>query len=38
MTVAVSGAAGTDLTVSGFPLTFTTTNWDTAQNVTVAAC
>ena len=37
VTVTASGAAGTNLTVSGFPLTFTTTNWDTAQSATVAA-
>ena len=37
VTVTVSGTAGTDLTVSGFPLTFTTTNWDTAQSATVTA-
>ena len=37
VTVAAAGTSGTDLTVSGFPLTFTTANWDTAQSVTVAA-
>ena len=42
VTVAISGHAGTDLSLSGATLTndaltFTTTNWDTAQTVTVAA-
>ena len=37
VTVSVSGAAGSDLTVSGFPLTFTADNWDTAQSVTITA-
>ena len=37
VTVAVSGHAGTDVTPSPDSLTFTTTNWDTAQTVTVTA-
>ena len=40
MTVTVSGQGGTDLTLSGLisnTLTFTTSNWDTAQTVTVKA-
>ena len=42
VTVTISGHAGTDLTLSGTTLTndaltFTTTNWNTAQTVTVAA-
>ena len=40
VTVTVSGQAGTDLTLSGLTantLTFTTSNWDTAQTVTVKA-
>ena len=41
VTVTVSGQAGTDLTLSGLStantLTFTTTNWNTAQTVTVKA-
>ena len=37
VTVAVSGASGTDLTVSPTSLTFTTTNWDQPQTVTVTA-
>ena len=42
VTVTISGHAGTDLSLSGTTLTndaltFTTTNWDTAQTVTVAA-
>ena len=40
VTVTVSGQAGTDLTLSGLSantLTFTTSNWDTAQTVTVKA-
>ena len=41
VTVTISGHAGTDLTLSGTTLTnnaltFTSTNWDTAQTVTVA--
>ena len=40
VTVTVSGQAGTDLMLSGLTantLTFTTSNWDTAQTVTVKA-
>ena len=37
VTVSVSGASGTDLTVSPASLTFTTTNWDEPQTVTVTA-
>ena len=41
VTVAVTGQAGTDLTLTGLSatdaLTFTTDNWDTAQTVTVKA-
>ena len=40
VTVTVSGQAGTDLMLSGLSantLTFTTSNWDTAQTVTVKA-
>ena len=43
VTVTVSGHANTDITLSGIKLnkdhqlTFTSTNWDTAQTVTVAA-
>ena len=41
VTVTVSGQAGTDLTLSGLSptstLTFTTSNWNTAQTVTVRA-
>ena len=42
VTVTISGYVGTDLTLSGTTLTndaltFTTTSWDTAQTVTVAA-
>ena len=37
VTVAISGASETDLTVSPSSLTFTTGNWDTAQTVTVKA-
>ena len=41
ITVTVSGQAGTDLTLTGLSatntLTFTTSNWDTAQTVTVKA-
>ena len=38
VTVTVSGHAGSDLTLSGTTiLTFTTSNWDTAQTVTVSA-
>ena len=35
--VTISGHDGTDLTLSGTTLTFTTTNWATAQTVTVKA-
>ena len=37
VTVAVSGASGTDLTVSPASLTFTTADWDQPQTVTVTA-
>ena len=41
VTVTVSGQTGTDLTLTGLSgtsaLTFTTSNWDTAQTVTVTA-
>ena len=37
VTVAVGGAAGTDLSVSPTSLTFTTSSWDAAQTVTVSA-
>ena len=41
VTVTVSGQAGTDLTLAGLSddatLTFTTSNWNTAQSVTVTA-
>ena len=37
VTVTVTGAAGTDLTVTGPPLTFTRANWSEPQTVTVAA-
>ena len=37
VTVTVTGASGTDLTVSGPPLTFTRANWSEPQTVTVAA-
>ena len=37
VTVTVDGAVGTDLTVSGPPLTFTTSTWGTEQTVTVTA-
>ena len=40
VTVTVSGQSGTDLTLTGLTgntLTFTTSNWDTAQTVTVKA-
>ena len=37
VTVTVGGASGTDLTVSGPPLTFTTSNWGTEQTVAVMA-
>ena len=37
VTVTVTGASGTDLTVVGSPLTFTTVDWDQPQTVTVTA-
>ena len=37
VTVTVSGHSGTDLSVDVTELTFTTTNWSTAQTVTVTA-
>ena len=37
VTVTVSGASGSDLTVSPAALEFTTGNWDTARTVTVTA-
>ena len=37
VTVTVGGHSGTDLTVSPATLTFTTSNWSTAQTVTVTA-
>ena len=38
VTVTVGGTSGTDLSVeSGGTLTFSTSNWDTAQSVTVEA-
>ena len=37
VTVTVGGHSGTDLTVSPSTLTFTTSNWSTAQTVTVTA-
>ena len=37
VTVAVTGASGTDLTLNRSSLTFTTSNWSTAQTVTVSA-
>ncbi len=36
-TIAVTGHTGTDLTLDTASLTFTTSNWDTAQMVTVTA-
>ena len=35
--VTVAGHAGTDVTLTSTPLTFTTVNWETAQEVTVTA-
>ena len=35
--VTIGGHSGTDLTISGNALTFTDSNWDTAQTVTVKA-
>ena len=37
VTVAITGQAATDLTVSAAALTFTTSSWNTAQTVTVSA-
>ena len=37
VTVAITGVAGTDLTVSPASLTFTSSNWDQAQTVKVTA-
>ena len=37
VTVARTSGGDTDLTLSGSPLTFTTTNWNTAQTLTVSA-
>ncbi len=37
VTVTVTGHAGTDLTLNKTTLTFTTSNWNTAQTVTVTA-
>ena len=37
VTVTITGHAGTDLTLSGEELTFTTSDWGTAQTVTVKA-
>ena len=37
VTVAITGASGTELTVSPASLTFTSSNWDQAQTVTVTA-
>ena len=37
VTVTVSGHSGTDVTLNKQSLTFTTSNWDTAQSVTVTA-
>ena len=37
VTVAVTGTASTDLTLSAASLTFTTSTWNTAQTVTVSA-
>ncbi len=37
VTVAVTGASGTDLTLDTASLTFTTASWNTAQTVTVTA-
>ena len=35
--VSVAGASGTDLSLSGTELTYTTSNWSTEQTVTVTA-
>ena len=37
VTVTIGGTSGTDITVSPSSLTFTTSNWNTAQNVRVTA-
>ena len=37
VTVSIGGTSGTDLSLSRMSLTFTTSNWDTAQMVTVLA-
>ena len=37
VTVSIGGTSGTDLSLNMASLTFTTSNWDTAQMVTVAA-
>ena len=37
VTVAITGVSGTDLTLNASSLTFTTSDWDTAQTVTVTA-
>ena len=37
VTIAISGHAGTDVTLDNTSLTFTSENWDTAQTVTVSA-
>ncbi len=37
VTVAITGQAGTDLTLDSISLTFTTATWNTAQTVTVSA-
>ena len=37
VTVTVGGTSGTDLSVTGNTLTFSTTNWNTAKTVTVSA-
>ena len=37
VTVSIGGIAQTDLSLSAIPLTFTTSNWNTAQTVTVTA-
>ena len=37
VTVSIGGTSGTDLSLNRTSLTFTTSNWDTAQSVTVSA-
>ena len=37
VTVAIGGTSGTDLSLNKSSLTFTTSNWGTAQTVTVTA-